>query len=641
MYLYSCVSLISLHKLIPLLTLVIIFNIKYASSNAEIKGIAYLDNEKPYKSYVGKILPGKGGDLEPVNNDETISAIMARYSKQASKGKGMTKPKKKVQKSGKKSVTDPKTQGPSSKSKTNKVGKSLNQSKTTPSKTKAKSKKEKHPSGGRGMTKPKGTAHHGKTTKKSKSHPSGKSVKLEKSNWYFKDPQKLLGRSISNYEPSDPTEPRPSEKINEEETKPEEEEVKGSDNNEDEVKNTSPAPTENQDDDAAETASPTENPTANKEKDDAVEPERGSEDNKKPVNKKKKKSKSSKITDDPNRKKPTVIEFKQSDAMNPNMPGWFALKNTIQFGKPLKLGTLLRRRGKDNATEFLSDYVDDAEDGENDDAADKMSSALRKYDKACLWQEYQATKSSLVGPPISEANREKVRWQNHQLSIFFLDIVFNSGIDDFGNSSKLVDQKPSNSFKLLHLTKDIFSQFICTERDKEGQEEGGDATKPTSSKDRILPRAFTETVFHLFLKLYEITKNKEATEYLSDGEFAWIKSNLEACNQTGGLPKKIKWYTDECRETVIAFDQENNYACTPYIEYDFNIKKYDPLLDFIWHMVASVHSHCFESFQTNIRIWHRYSLAMADLITVRNESEMVFIFRGQYETVQQIFRSKF
>lgn len=65
MYLYSCVSLISLHKLIPLLTLVIIFNIKYASSNAEIKGIAYLDNEKPYKSYVGKILPGKGGDLEP------------------------------------------------------------------------------------------------------------------------------------------------------------------------------------------------------------------------------------------------------------------------------------------------------------------------------------------------------------------------------------------------------------------------------------------------------------------------------------------------------------------------------------------------------------------------------------------------
>ncbi len=66
---------------------------------------------------------------------------------------------------------------------------------------------------------------------------------------------------------------------------------------------------------------------------------------------------------------------------------------------------------------------------------------------------------------------------------------------------------------------------------------------------------------------------------------------------------------------MVAYDQENNYACTPYIEYDFNVRKYDPILDFVWHMVASVHSHCFESFQSNIRLWHRFSLAVADLIT--------------------------
>ncbi len=68
---------------------------------------------------------------------------------------------------------------------------------------------------------------------------------------------------------------------------------------------------------------------------------------------------------------------------------------------------------------------------------------------------------------------------------------------------------------------------------------------------------------------------------------------------------------------VLSYDDPYNYACTPLIDYDYNYKEYDPILDGMWHMFSAVHAYCFDEFnKRSLRLWHKYSMIIANSFTV-------------------------
>jgi hypothetical protein len=241
-----------------------------------------------------------------------------------------------------------------------------------------------------------------------------------------------------------------------------------------------------------------------------------------------------------------VIDFPASAEIDPDAPGWFALKTNTQFGKKLKLGTLLRKKiVHGNGTD--PGHVDLGDDGENLDEDDKLSRLNRKYDKNCRWLEYRDTKASIIPPRIKEETRQLVQGQNRHLSEFFLNLTLLTPIEKFDDHYRQIsiNRQPDNGFKLLKLTKEIFTNQICKD-----QEFDANAASYNPDTDKLLPKDYVEGILQLFIKLHSLTNPSETTDYLDNKEYDWIEKYLSQCDQPKQQNKKLKWYTDECKERV-------------------------------------------------------------------------------------------
>ncbi|CAL8139284.1 unnamed protein product [Orchesella dallaii] len=323
--------------------------------------------------------------------------------------------------------------------------------------------------------------------------------------------------------------------------------------------------------------------------------------------------------------KPYNVKLLQRNKVDPAGYSFF------QYRPDAKVGVVWHTKNpfdRDGRMDLNGGAWNGSADIDDMDEANTYDWEFRRYDRACLYIEYKVAKKIVTPPSIPLKTLSIVKDQNTLLARRFLEWTFEKKADE---AELLAAANPNSqfdiTFEFLAKTKEIFLTKICRNASdyayaSAATTSSGVAVASNTDPDLLkgtdvasfLPDSFVQLLYNLFMVLRDITSTKNTmTEYPSkEDKEAILDDILKECSEK---EPSIHWFKHSCGDQVLSYDQKNNYACTPMPDYDFNPRLYDPVLDTIWHMFNAVHGYCFEHFQKQPRMWHRYALIMANTFT--------------------------
>ncbi|ODM90778.1 hypothetical protein Ocin01_15905 [Orchesella cincta] len=303
------------------------------------------------------------------------------------------------------------------------------------------------------------------------------------------------------------------------------------------------------------------------------------------------------------KKKPYNVQLLQKNQIDPSGYTFF------QYRPDAKVGVVYYTKNPfGNTTGRISLTGGDwngATDIDDLDEANSYDWEFRRYDRACLYVEFKLAKKMVIPPPISLETLTIVKDQNTRLARKFLEWTFVAKADE---AELLKAANPNNkfdmTFEFLSKTKEIFLSKICRNASEYAYASATTSSAGVASayftdpgllkgtdKASFLPDTFIQLLYNLFMVLRDITSTKTTVkEYPTTMDKEVILDDI--LKECADKEPTIHWFKHSCGDQL-----------------------YDPVLDTVWHMFNAVHSYCFEHFQKQPRMWHRYALIMANTFT--------------------------